>query len=55
MVIILMILEQEGGDVPNRAAKQRKMDRRKANEAIKKRKRAIKIAKKQARKESDGL
>ena len=39
--------------MPNRAAKQRKMDRRKANEAIKKRKRAIKLAKKAARKEND--
>ncbi len=41
--------------MPNRAAKQRKMDRRKANEAIKRRKRAIKIAKKQARKDDDEL
>ena len=39
--------------MPNRAAKQRKMDRRKANDAIKKRKRAVKIAKKAARKESN--
>ena len=37
--------------MPNRAAKQRKMDRRKANQAIKKHKRAIKMAKKLARKE----
>ena len=37
--------------MPNRAAKQRKMDRRKANAAIKKRKRAIKLAKKEARKD----
>ena len=39
--------------MPNRAAKQRKMDRRKANEAIKKRKRAIKLAKKKAREVAD--
>ena len=39
--------------MPNRAAKQRKMDRRKAKDAIKKRKRAIKLAKKAARKEQD--
>ena len=39
--------------MPNRAAKQRKMDRRKANDAIKKRKRAIKLAKKAARKENN--
>ena len=39
--------------MPNRKAKQRKMDRRKANEAIKKRKRTIRIAKKKARKEQD--
>ena len=35
--------------MPNRAAKQRKMDRRKANNAIKQRKRAIRKAKKLAR------
>ena len=39
--------------MPNRAAKQRKMDRRKANQDIKKQKRAIKIAKKLARKEKE--
>ena len=39
--------------MPNRAAKQRKMDKRRANEAIKKSKRAIKLAKKAARKEND--
>lgn len=38
--------------MPNKSAKQRKMERRKANEAIKKRKRSIKIAKKLARKEN---
>ena len=36
--------------MPNRKAKQRKMDRRKANDSIKKRKRAIKVAKKAAKK-----
>ena len=55
MAITLIRLELEGEKMPNRAAKQRKMDRRKANEAIKRRKRAIKIAKKQARKDDDEL
>ena len=39
--------------MPNRAAKQRKMERRKAHDAIKKRKRAIRKAKKQAREVAD--
>ena len=38
--------------MPNKAAKQRKMDKKRASEAIKKRKRAIKLAKKQAKKEN---
>tara|TARA_R100001594_G_scaffold137492_1_gene180571 strand:+ start:305 stop:454 length:150 start_codon:yes stop_codon:yes gene_type:complete len=49
-----MILKQEGGSVPNRAAKQRKMDRRKAHDAIKKRKRAVRKAKKLAREVAHG-
>ena len=40
-------------EMPNRAAKQRKMDRRNAHDAIKKRKRAIRKAKKQAREVAD--
>ena len=39
--------------MPNRAAKQRKMDRRKANNAIKQHKRAIRKAKKKAREVAD--
>ena len=39
--------------MPNKKAKQRKMERRKRNEAIKKWKRAIKLAKKKEKKNAE--
>ena len=39
--------------MPNKKAKQRKMDRRKRHEAIKKWKRSIKLAKKKERKDAE--